>query len=331
MNAETPAHPTPGSPFRPVAAQPPAGQGAGSGSSAPQAPAPAQHQPRPTGPFAPPSASQPAGQPAAEQSRPQAHPGAAPQSAPAAAPQHSAPQSQRPPTVPPTGAQPTGTQPTGTQPTGTQPAGGRYAPGEPRSTGSIPTTGSQPQGAPRRASFKTTGSIPTTGNGTRTSETNGMRTGEVPEKKGRMAALADIAGVRSRDVTDTEPKRSGRGGPRKVRVMLSTVDPWSILKLAFLVSVAAGVMMCIGVYLTWQVLSSGGVLADIQSQIITLFAVDAKAQFLEYLELRKWMSATILVAVFNVVLWTALSAVFALLYNVVVKLVGGVYVTLTDE
>ncbi|GMA35724.1 DUF3566 domain-containing protein [Demequina litorisediminis] len=43
------------------------------------------------------------------------------------------------------------------------------------------------------------------------------------------------------------------------------------------------------------------------------------------------MSAAVLISVVNVVLLTALSAIGAFLYNAVSSVVGGVYVTLTDD
>ena len=43
------------------------------------------------------------------------------------------------------------------------------------------------------------------------------------------------------------------------------------------------------------------------------------------------MSAAILVSVMNVILLTALSTIGAFLYNTVSSVVGGVYVTLTDD
>ena len=62
-----------------------------------------------------------------------------------------------------------------------------------------------------------------------------------------------------------------------------------------------------------------------------LFTEGQEVNLLQLFELNKWMSAAVLVSVVNVVLLTALSTVMAFLYNVVSSVVGGIYLTLTDD
>jgi hypothetical protein len=113
--------------------------------------------------------------------------------------------------------------------------------------------------------------------------------------------------------------------------MLTTVDPWSVMKLAFLLSIAAGVMFVVAANVVWGVLNGMGVFADIEMQIEELFGAETEASILQFLEKDKVMSAAILLAVVNSILMTGLATIGSMLYNLVVKLVGGVYVTLTDE
>ena len=58
---------------------------------------------------------------------------------------------------------------------------------------------------------------------------------------------------------------------------------------------------------------------------------ESKTTFLQFTDRNKIMSVTILLAVVNSILMTGLATIGAFLYNLVVKLVGGVYITLTDE
>ncbi|MFW2512637.1 DUF3566 domain-containing protein [Demequina sp. SO4-13] len=121
------------------------------------------------------------------------------------------------------------------------------------------------------------------------------------------------------------------GGPRKVRVLVSRVDPWSALKIGFLLSIAIGIMMVVAVYVLWGALDSIGFFALANEWVMQLFTDDQEVDLLQFFALNKWMSATVLMAVVNVVLLTALFTLGAFLYNTISKVVGGIYVTLTDD
>ncbi len=120
-------------------------------------------------------------------------------------------------------------------------------------------------------------------------------------------------------------------GPRRVRLSVSRVDPWSVMKLGFLLSVALGVMTVVAAAVAWQVLDSMGVFADLQSLVKDLGATEQFGPILEYLRLNNIMSIAVVVAVVNVALVTALTTLFAFLYNIVAALVGGLHMTLTDD
>ena len=122
-----------------------------------------------------------------------------------------------------------------------------------------------------------------------------------------------------------------RGGPRKARVLVSRIDPWSVLKIGFLLSIAVGIMMVVAVFVLWNALNSFGLFTLINGWVAKLFEGEQPIDITKIFELNKVMSATILVSVMNVVLLTALSTVAAFLYNTVSSVVGGVYVTLTDD
>ncbi|HLS02500.1 MAG TPA: DUF3566 domain-containing protein, partial [Beutenbergiaceae bacterium] len=44
-------------------------------------------------------------------------------------------------------------------------------------------------------------------------------------------------------------------GPRRVRLAISRIDPWSVMKLSFLLSIAAGIILVVAVGLVWVVLN----------------------------------------------------------------------------
>ncbi|GAA4425513.1 DUF3566 domain-containing protein [Georgenia halophila] len=119
-------------------------------------------------------------------------------------------------------------------------------------------------------------------------------------------------------------------GPRRVRLAVSRVDPWSAMKLSFLLSVAIGIMIVIAVALVWFVLDAMAVFASIEELLISI----GSEQFLElmdYVAFDRVMSFATIVAVFDVLLLTALGTIMAFLYNITAALVGGLHLTLTDD
>ena len=124
---------------------------------------------------------------------------------------------------------------------------------------------------------------------------------------------------------------STRGGPRKARVLVSRIDPWSVLKMGFLLSVALGIMTVVAVFVLWNALNEFGLFALIDGWVGKLFDGEQPVDITAVFELNKVMSAAVLVSVVNVFLLTALSTIAAFLYNTVSSVVGGVYVTLTDD
>jgi hypothetical protein len=130
---------------------------------------------------------------------------------------------------------------------------------------------------------------------------------------------------------DSKSAAVAPGAPRKVRVLLSRVDPWSALKIGFLLSIAAGIMLVVAVHVLWTALNSMGTLELIQEWVAKLFTKDQEVDILQFVAYQKVISATLLVAVTNVVLISGLSVISAFLYNMVSRMVGGVYLTLTDD
>ncbi|MEP7765354.1 DUF3566 domain-containing protein [Sanguibacter sp. 25GB23B1] len=121
-------------------------------------------------------------------------------------------------------------------------------------------------------------------------------------------------------------------GPRRVRLAVSRVDPWSVMKLSFLLSIAIGIMIVVASVVFWLVLDGLHVFTDVNDMVVTILGEDTtQTDILQYVELQRFVSLSTIIAVVDVVLLTALSTIGAFLYNVVAALVGGVHLTLTDE
>nr|WP_211489926.1 DUF3566 domain-containing protein [Georgenia thermotolerans] len=111
---------------------------------------------------------------------------------------------------------------------------------------------------------------------------------------------------------------------------MSRVDPWSTMKLAFLLSVGLGVMIVVAAAVVWFVLDAMHVFADIQELLVSIGSENF-LRLMDYLQFDRVMSFATIVAVIDVLLLTALATIGAFLYNIVAALVGGLHVTLTDD
>lgn len=119
-------------------------------------------------------------------------------------------------------------------------------------------------------------------------------------------------------------------GPRRVRLAISRIDPWSVMKLSFLVSVAIGIMIVVASAVVWLTLDSLEVFARLDG-LITEILADSNFDIMKYVEFDRVISVSTLIAVVDVFLITALATIGAFLYNIVAALVGGVHVTMTDD
>jgi transmembrane protein DUF3566 len=121
--------------------------------------------------------------------------------------------------------------------------------------------------------------------------------------------------------------------PRVARLTVASIDPWSALKLSFLLSVAAVIALVIGVFVLWLVLDGIGVFDQLNSVMgsVGMSTTTKKFDIYKYVGLGKVLSIATVIGVVNAALLTALATVTTLLYNLSAGLVGGVRVTLSDD
>lgn len=126
------------------------------------------------------------------------------------------------------------------------------------------------------------------------------------------------------------PAEAGKRGPRRVRLTLARLDPFSVMKLSFLVAIALGIATVVAVILLWNLVDAIGLWAQIDQLGRDLNGGDP-LPFMEFFSFSKMTSYGTIVAVVNVVIITALGTLLAFLYNLVAALLGGLKMTFTDE
>lgn len=119
-------------------------------------------------------------------------------------------------------------------------------------------------------------------------------------------------------------------GIRRVQMTISRIDPLSAMKLSFLISVGIGIMIVIATVILWFVMDAMHVWARIEDLLVTLNS-EPLLELGQFMEFGRVVSFSVVVGVIEVVLFTLLGTVSALLYNVIAMLIGGLSITVTDE
>lgn len=122
-----------------------------------------------------------------------------------------------------------------------------------------------------------------------------------------------------------------RAKMRRARLVVSKVDTWSVLKLAFLLSVALGIITVVASLVLWIVLNLTGLFDGINEMLAMLGGNAGDTDIKKFLSLGNVALFSTVIAVVNVILLTALSVLGAMLYNLAAALIGGIGVTLTDD
>jgi Transmembrane domain of unknown function (DUF3566) len=132
--------------------------------------------------------------------------------------------------------------------------------------------------------------------------------------------------VRSRPVQVGVARR----GPRKARLVIKHIDPWTVMKLSFVVSVVMLAVCVVAVAIIYAVLGKMGVWTQINTLVNEVSPTTTSAALHSPVSAGRVVGVAAVVGAINVVLLTALSTLGAAIYNLISDLVGGIEVTLTD-
>jgi hypothetical protein len=120
---------------------------------------------------------------------------------------------------------------------------------------------------------------------------------------------------------------------RRARLRMTRIDPWSVMKTSFLLSIALGVVTVVSVLMVWSVLGAADVWGSINQTVQDVVGGQEASTFdiEDYIGTRRVVGFTIIVAAIDVVLLTAIATLAAFLYNMSASLLGGIEVTLAED
>ncbi|MET0713605.1 MAG: DUF3566 domain-containing protein [Mycetocola sp.] len=124
-------------------------------------------------------------------------------------------------------------------------------------------------------------------------------------------------------------KSTKRTSTKQVRLKLVYIDFWSAVKLSFLLAVALAIVTIVVFFLIYTVLDQ----TKIFDQVNSLFTEVAGAgqDLTAIFNLGRVMGFAVVVAILNLIVVTALGALCAALYNLSVKITGGLLVGFTNN
>ena len=167
--------------------------------------------------------------------------------------------------------------------------------------------------------------------------TQPTQTGETPSA-GSPSAV-DAAAPGAVPVAARPQPAAGSGatafrGPRRARLLVRRVDPWSALKMTLCYSLCLLVVLLVAVGALYAVLSAMGVFDSINTAVRDLTdsgGPGATGGLQVIFSARRVLLWTALLGLANVVLLSALATLAAFLYNLCADMVGGVEVTLAEQ
>ncbi|GHK03562.1 hypothetical protein SY2F82_53590 [Streptomyces sp. Y2F8-2] len=120
---------------------------------------------------------------------------------------------------------------------------------------------------------------------------------------------------------------------RKARLRVAKADPWSVMKVSFLLSIALGICTIVASAVLWMVMDAMGVFSTVGGTISEATGSNESNGFdlQSFLSLPHVLTFTTIIAVIDVVLATALATLGAFIYNLSAGFVGGIELTLAED
>jgi hypothetical protein len=119
-------------------------------------------------------------------------------------------------------------------------------------------------------------------------------------------------------------------GPRRARLFIKRIDPWSVMKFSFAVAFVLFFVAIVATAVLYLALDAMGVWDSVNKALADMIGANGSKATFKITALGVIGTAGVLGLV-NVVLFTALATLSAFIYNVCADLVGGIEVTLSEK
>lgn len=129
--------------------------------------------------------------------------------------------------------------------------------------------------------------------------------------------------------SEKTPPPTNRVPTKKIRLRIAYINPLSAIKTAFVLSIVFGIAMIFAIIFIWYLLNLSGSLDAATGLVSDVFGTGFNIAGL--LSFSRVLTLGILVTTIYVVVWTLITGLFAIIYNVFAEFIGGVEVTLSDD
>ncbi len=126
--------------------------------------------------------------------------------------------------------------------------------------------------------------------------------------------------------------QNGELPARRAQLAVVRLEPWSVMKFSFMISLVGWVVLFVAVAGLYFVLSKLGVFHSIETSVssVTSGKDSAGVKASNWFSASRVLGYTMLVGAVNVVLITAIATVGSVIYNLVTHVAGGIEVTLEE-
>ncbi|RQN02433.1 DUF3566 domain-containing protein [Aeromicrobium camelliae] len=152
-----------------------------------------------------------------------------------------------------------------------------------------------------------------------------------PAKREPKKADAKAPAPASKPAVQVEPDTAAAAAGQAT-LRLRYIEPWSVTRLAFVVSVAMMIVGVVAVAVFWVVLQVTGVWSALNDSVANILSDDAGGfDITEYFGFGRLVGLTLVLSALNVVFMTALATIAAHLYNLAAQILGGIKLTFADQ
>jgi hypothetical protein len=128
--------------------------------------------------------------------------------------------------------------------------------------------------------------------------------------------------------------RQSAGKPtRRAQLSLERIEPWSVMKFSFFISLIVWVVLVVAVAIIYFTLSKLGVFTRIETTwgLVTYNKTHPGSNLASWFSASRVIGYTMMVGAVNVAVMTALATAGAVVYNLITMLSGGIEVTLKES